>query len=166
MFACFPWNDSIFLSLSRYRAAYIAPAAETGSHKLFYVDYGITRAVSLNDIYRLTSLSVALREFPGQAFKIRLYEIPTMTPSLLARLRGLLPQNQKALVKILSSSSNIPLVNLFIQSGPQQTLASVNEALRYEKDLENFSDQASDGPVGRPAGKTSPSSLDNNPASR
>jgi hypothetical protein len=108
---------------------------------MLFIDYGITRTIDISKIYRLHSLSVALCRFPGQAFKIRLAPIPVLTSSLLERLRGLLPPNRTALVKI-TGQKEVPLVKIYIQLG--SVLASVNEALSFENDLEKTAVYVSD----------------------
>lgn len=69
-----------------------------GTYNIFYVDYGITKAIPLTRIYRLDSLSAALSKFPRQAIKVKLYKIPPINDRVIGLIRGLLTADTPAIV--------------------------------------------------------------------
>ena len=65
---------------------------------MYCVDIGRTKSTNISKIFLIESLSMALSKFPAQAIKVRLHNIPDITPNIVARIRGLLPNNCEALV--------------------------------------------------------------------
>lgn len=74
------------------------PNGESDIYDMFYVDYGSTAKIHISDIFRLGSLSAALSKYPFQALKVKLANIPAVTPSILEKIKNILPKNTSAIV--------------------------------------------------------------------
>lgn len=83
-----------------YRAAVAETNLQPNNayYQMFCVDNGRKQYTSISKIFLLESLSKALSNFPAQAIKVRLHNIPDITPNIVARIRGLLPKDCEALV--------------------------------------------------------------------
>uniref|UniRef100_A0A1A9UVJ1 HTH OST-type domain-containing protein n=1 Tax=Glossina austeni TaxID=7395 RepID=A0A1A9UVJ1_GLOAU len=108
---------------------------DDGYYNVCYVDYGIVRRTNMSKIFLLESLSVALSKFPAQAIKVRLHNIPTIANKIVARIRGLLPINCEALVKLAVPGAT-PMVTIYTRLEASGTLCTVNDAIRIEHELE------------------------------
>lgn len=96
-------DDEDASDIKWYRAALadtnIKPDCD--SYDMYYVDHGRTKTTNISKIFLLESLSMALSKFPAQAIKVRLHNIPDITPNIVGRIRGLLPNDCEALVSFL-----------------------------------------------------------------
>ncbi|XP_055857184.1 tudor domain-containing protein 7 [Episyrphus balteatus] len=105
---------------------------------IFYIDYGMTKKTHISNMFQLESLSTALSKFPRQGIKARLDNIPPTTSAIIARMRGLLPADSRALVKI-GTPSSIPLIIVYKRFEGSEALCNVNEVIRIEQELESSS---------------------------
>lgn len=139
-------SDSLFLiqdmdDLKWYRGALVS--GEVGPHsneyQIFYVDYGMVKATNISRIFRLESLSAALSNFPKQALRVKLHNLPSINPTIVARLRGLLPSESPAFVKI-AVPAVVPHVIVYKRSEINDVLFNVNEVIQIEYELESSND--------------------------
>jgi len=68
--------------------------------ELFAIDVGKLCSVHISKIYLLSGLNEALASIGAQAIKVRLYNVVDLKPSVVNRLRALLPINGEALVSL------------------------------------------------------------------
>lgn len=116
-----------------YRASVLQCAAERS--QVFYVDYGRTSTVSTAKMYRLDSMCQVLHSYPFQAIVCKLHEVPRLSASQLASLRGYLQPGTQAMVKITGLRQKVPVVKVFIRhrDGP---LFTVNDVILIEQEIE------------------------------
>lgn len=95
-------DDSDANDIKWYRASLADINAHPDNEKytMYFIDNGITKSVDISKIFLLESLSMALSNFPAQAIKVRLHNIPDITKNIVGRIRGLLPNECDALVSI------------------------------------------------------------------
>lgn len=116
-----------------YRATVLQCAAERS--QVFYVDYGRTSTVPTAKMYRLDSMCQVLHSYPFQAIACHLHEVPQLTASQLASLRGYLQAGTQAMVKITGLRQKVPVVKVFIRhrDGP---LFTVNDVILIEPEID------------------------------
>lgn len=98
-------NTNLYLVLDSdlkkwYRA--IILSTNIIEYKMFYVDYGMIRSVKTSKIFKLEGLSTALSTYPYQAVKMNLNGVHTITPSIVASLKGILTPSTKAIVSLFN----------------------------------------------------------------
>lgn len=122
-----------------YRAAILpTPNSNGKTESCKYVDFGMTKMVSREHIYRLDMLSTALSKYPHQAIHARLNETKTFNARIVARLRGLLCSSQPVLAQVAGYSATIPLVNICkrLESQESTVLCNINDTIRMELEIE------------------------------
>lgn len=102
-----------------------------------YVDYGMTKLVPRENIFRLDLLSAALSKYPHQAILVRLHEITNYNPKIVARLRGLLCAATTVLAQIVSHTSMVPMVNI-CKRLENNILCKINDTIRMEQEIERY----------------------------
>lgn len=72
--------------LKWYRAAILPTKTSNGTSELCkYVDYGMTKNVPRENIYRLDLLSAALSKYPHQAIHVRLNDVTNYNPKIVGK---------------------------------------------------------------------------------
>lgn len=109
-----------------------------GTVRTQLVDSGLILRAPLSSLVPLQSFSPALNDFPYQALSVRLGQADRAAGSMVARLRELL-LGARVLCRALPPPSGAPAlapphVELFVRTGPQHILASVNNAILMEYD--------------------------------
>lgn len=119
-----------------YRAAILPKKTTDETTELCkYVDYGMTKLVPRENIYRLDLLSVALSKYPHQAVLVRLHDVTNYNPKIVARLRGLLCSGSPVLAQIVNVSSMIPMVDI-CKRLENNILCKINDTIRMEQEIE------------------------------
>lgn len=122
--------------LKWHRAAILPKKTGDDSCELCkYVDYGMTKLVARENIYRLDLLSAALSKYPQQAIHVRLNDVTNYNARIVARLRGLLCSGSPVLAQIVSLSSMIPMVNI-CKRLENNILCKINDTIRMEQEIE------------------------------
>lgn len=143
--------DSLFFiqdqdDMKWYRGALVTDdngKIEGNRYNMFYVDYGRTKMTNISRIFRLESLSVALSKFPRQAIKVKLHNLPPISETTVARIRGLLPPESPAIAKV-AAHGLVPQVVIYTRFDTKELLVNVNEVIRIEYELEGAADQQPD----------------------
>lgn len=121
-----------------YRAA-ILPVLPTSSvastEQCRCIDYGMTKTIEREHIYRLDLLSSALALYPAQAILVRLNEIKSYNENVIARLRGLLNATSTVMAQVVGGST-IPLVNIYKRLEKPKILCKINDTILMEQELE------------------------------
>lgn len=125
------------LSSGWFRAVVEEKRMQGKEHKMFCVDYGCSKVVSEKDTYQIEPLSLALNKYPPLALKCRLYNIPAVTQTVLARMKALLAPNTTTLVKMTMQGS-VPQVNMYKRLDTNDIMFCVNETLRVEQEIEGL----------------------------
>ncbi|KAI8119984.1 Tudor domain-containing protein 7 [Lucilia cuprina] len=135
-------DDEDATNIKWYRAALTDSNIQPGSdsYEMYYVDNGRTKLTNISKIFLLDSLSMALSKFPAQAIKVRLHNIPDITANIVGRIRGLLPSDCEALVRLSVPGSTPPLVTIYTRLEGPGTLCTINDVIRIEHELEGCSD--------------------------
>lgn len=126
-----------------YRAAILPKtsqvAGDGGDHgateQCKLVDYGMTKLVPRENIYRLDQLSAALSKYPQQAILVRLHDVTNYNSKIVARLRGLLCSGTPVLAQIVSVTLMIPMVNI-CKRLENNILCKINDTIRMEQEIE------------------------------
>ncbi|XP_072943788.1 tudor domain-containing protein 7B isoform X2 [Epargyreus clarus] len=114
-----------------------------GTVRTLLVDSGLVLRAPLSSLVPLQNFSPALNAFPYQAMQVRLGAADRAAGSMAARLRQLL-LGERVLCRALpapppaaapAQTPQTPHVELFVRSGPQKILASVNNNILLEHDL-------------------------------
>lgn len=122
--------------LKWYRAVILPKKSTDDTMELCkYVDYGMTKLVPCENIYRLDQLSAALSKYPHQAILVRLHDVTNYNPKIIARLRGLLCAGTPHLAQIANLSSMIPMVNI-CKRLESNILCKINDTIRMEQEIE------------------------------
>lgn len=122
--------------LKWYRATILpTKSAITTTELCKYVDYGMTKHVPCENIYRLDLLSAALSKYPHQAILVRLHDVTNYNPKIVARLRGLLCSGSPVLAQIVGVSSMIPMVSI-CKRLENNILCKINDTIRMEQEIE------------------------------
>lgn len=121
-----------------YRAAILPkkPSDDTAEW-CKYVDYGMTKNVPRENIYRLDLLSAALSKYPHQAILVRLNDVTNYNAKIIARLRGLLCSGTPVLAQIVGVSSMVPMVNI-CKRLENNILCKINDTIRMEQEIETW----------------------------
>lgn len=125
------------LSSAWFRAVVDEKRSLTKEHKMFCIDFGCFKVASEKDIYQIEPLSMALNKYPPLAIKCRLYNIPTVTETVVARMKGLLAPDSTTLVKMTVQGS-VPQVNMYKRLDTNHIMFCVNETLRVEQELDGL----------------------------
>ncbi|XP_022821442.1 tudor domain-containing protein 7 isoform X3 [Spodoptera litura] len=110
-----------------------------GTVRTQLVDSGLILRAPLSSLVPLQSFSPALNAFPPQAVSVRLGPAERAAGGMVPRLRELL-LGARVLCRALPAAGGaggapaIPHVELFVRTGPQNILASVNNAILMEYD--------------------------------
>ncbi|CAH0405405.1 unnamed protein product [Chilo suppressalis] len=103
-----------------------------GTVRTQLVDSGLILRAPLSSLVPLQNFSPALSAFPWQAMQVRLGAAERAASSMVPRLRELL-LGACVLCRALPPASHTPPhVELFVRTGPQNILASVNNAVLME----------------------------------
>ncbi|XP_047985623.1 tudor domain-containing protein 7 [Leguminivora glycinivorella] len=105
-----------------------------GTVRTQLVDSGLVLRAPLSSLVPLASFSPALDQYPHQAKQVRLGPAERAAHGMAARLRELLLQ-ARVLCRALpapAAPAAPPHVELFVRTGPQNILASVNNAILME----------------------------------
>lgn len=122
--------------LKWYRAVILPRKSNDDTMELCkYVDYGMTKIVPRENIYRLDQLSVALSKYPHQAILVRLHDVTNYNATIISRLRGLLSAGTPHLAQIANLSSMIPMVNI-CKRLESNILCKINDTIRMEQEIE------------------------------
>lgn len=122
--------------LKWYRAVILPIKAGDDTTELCkYVDYGMTKSVPCENIYRLDLLSAALSKYPHQAIPVRLNDVTNYNPKIVARLRGLICCGLPVLVQVVSLTTMIPMVNI-CKRLESNILCKINDTIRMEQEIE------------------------------
>lgn len=134
---------------SLYRAE-ILSEPQDGKVDVFFVDYGNTSKVSVDEIWKLNSVSEAVSELPRQALKCRLKNVPpaghVWSEEATKALRDLVPESQLVTVKVVGGRQDCPDVELILHNVGEE--ASVNLAIIADMSVfpESSSSQNGDQP--------------------
>ncbi|CAH0592425.1 unnamed protein product [Chrysodeixis includens] len=107
-----------------------------GTVRTQLVDSGLILRAPLSSLVPLQTFSPALNAFPHQALAVRLGQAERAAAALVARLRELV-LGARVLCRALpthAGAPGAPHVALFVRTGPQNILASVNDAIIMEYD--------------------------------
>ncbi|GBP45730.1 hypothetical protein EVAR_44958_1 [Eumeta japonica] len=120
------------------RCIIISELDSEGTVRTQLVDSGLILRAPLSSLVPLQSFSPALNAFPRQAVQVRLGPADRAASSMVGRLRELLLDNV-VLCRAIPSPPSHPIgappnVELFVRTGPQNILASVNNAVLIEYD--------------------------------
>lgn len=121
-----------------YRAAILNNFNDDTNELCKYVDYGMTKRIPRDNIYRLDVLSVALSKYPHQAILVRLNDVTNYNPKIVARLRGLLCSGSPVLAQVVGVTSMVPMVNI-CKRLESNILCKINDTIRMEQELERYS---------------------------
>ncbi|XP_031618681.1 tudor domain-containing protein 7A-like isoform X3 [Contarinia nasturtii] len=128
-------------NLKWYRAAILPTKSTNSTTELCkYVDYGMTKNVPCENIYRLDLLSAALNKYPHQAIHVRLNDVTNYNPKIVARLRGLLCSGAPVLAQIANCSSMVQMVNICKRLPENNILCNINDTIRMEQEIESSLD--------------------------
>ncbi|XP_049692223.2 tudor domain-containing protein 7 isoform X1 [Helicoverpa armigera] len=108
-----------------------------GTVRTQLVDSGLILRAPLSSLVPLQSFSPALNAFPYQAVAVRLGPAERAAAAMVARLRELLLHTSvlcRAQPPAPGAAPAAPSVELFVRTGPQNILASVNNAILMEYD--------------------------------
>lgn len=113
-----------------------------GRAVMFFVDYGNTDLVSLNDMISLKGDNDALTKLPYQAIRCRLQNVPNSndlewTRAASERVDQLAPDDLPLIAKVVpgTSSRDVPQVHLFKRTEPNNEIVSINDTLNFEQNL-------------------------------
>lgn len=119
-----------------YRAAILPKKmADDSSELCKYIDYGMTKLVPRENIYRLDLLSAALSKYPHQAIHVRLHDVTNYNPKIVARMRGLLCSGSPVLVQTVNVTSMITMVSI-CKRLENNILCKINDTIRMEQEIE------------------------------
>lgn len=118
-----------------YRAAILPTNSIASTEQCKCIDYGMTKTIEREHIYRLDLLSAALNMYPAQAILMRLNEITSYNENVIARLRGLLNSTSMVMAQVVNSGT-IPLVNIYKRLESTKVLCKINDTIRMEQELE------------------------------
>ncbi|CAB3239962.1 unnamed protein product [Arctia plantaginis] len=107
-----------------------------GTVRTQLVDSGLILRAPLSSLVPLQTFSPALNAFPHQAISVRLGPAERVASAMVGRLRELV-LNTHVLCRAMPASPTPPAaphVELFVRTGPQDILASVNNAILLEYD--------------------------------
>lgn len=103
----------------------------------FCIDFGITKAIKLSNIYNLHSLSVALYKYPCQAIALKLNHLPMFSAYVLTRLRCICDVGTNVIVKAVSLDTLPPIVDIYKRDVPDNNnLMYINEWIAKEEELQ------------------------------
>ncbi|KAI5640546.1 tudor domain-containing protein [Phthorimaea operculella] len=121
------------------RCTIISELDSEGTVRTQLVDSGLILRAPLSSLVPLASFSPVLNDYPYQAIQVRLGAAEKAAGSMTKRLRELLLE-QRVLCRALPGAGGgergerggAPHVELFVRTGPQNILASVNNAILME----------------------------------
>lgn len=129
---------------SLYRAE-VMSSPKDDKVEVFFVDYGNTSFVSVNEIWELNTISDVMSELPRQALKCRMINVPPTgqfwSDQATKVLRELVPESQLVKLKVVGASSECPVVEINL---PDSDGCSVNQSLSLKADI-FLQDQAING---------------------
>lgn len=125
------------LSASWFRATVEERRPLNKEHKMFCIDFGCSKVVCEKDIHLIEPLSMALNKYPPLAVKCRLFNIPTVTETVVARMKALLAPDTTTLVK-MSMQGSVPQVIIYKRLETNDIMFCVNETLRVEQELDGL----------------------------
>ena len=104
-----------------YRAAITKQLHAQKEVEVIFVDFGDTETINPSEMILLDTVRKSVDEFPYQAIKVRLHNVPYL--SFGERLRELVPCDERVLVKTLPVRplSTIPEVEIFKRIQPKST---------------------------------------------
>ncbi|XP_075972301.1 tudor domain-containing protein 7 tapas isoform X2 [Anticarsia gemmatalis] len=117
------------------RCTIISGVDGEGTVRTQLVDSGLILRAPLSSLVPLQSFSPALNAFPYQALAVRLGAAERAAGAMVARLRELLLGARVLCRALPSSAPGAPHVELFVRTGPQHILASVNNSIVMEYDF-------------------------------
>ncbi|XP_037969050.2 tudor domain-containing protein 7A [Plutella xylostella] len=106
-----------------------------GTVRTLLVDSGLVLRAPLSSLVPLHAFSPALNAYPHQAIQVRLGAAERAASGMVTRLRELLLTSGvlcRALPAPLGAPAGPPHAELFVRTGPQNILASVNNAILME----------------------------------
>ena len=120
---------------SLYRAEVLSQPKD-GKVEVMFVDYGNSSAVSLTDVWELTTISEKMAELPRQALRCRLNNVPPpghyWSEQATKMFRDLVPESQLVVLKVVTDHTECPLVDIHL---PNSNDGSVNLDLSTEFDI-------------------------------
>merc|ERR1719474_46820 len=133
-------DDKLYLAKyaedgSLYRAQ-ILGEPQGDKVEVFFVDYGNSSQVSVNEIWELNTISEVMSELPRQALKCRLNNVPPpghfWSEQATKMFRELVPETQLVVLKVVGGSQDCPLVEIHL---PNSNDGSINLDLSTEFDI-------------------------------
>lgn len=97
----------------------------------FFIDYGFTKKVQYNRIFRST---VLLENYPKQAIAVRLHGVQDMNADTLLHLRSLLKPDDSVYLEVIQKESDasphLPLVRIYKLTETSNYMSSINDLLQ------------------------------------
>lgn len=116
-----------------YRAKIFAQDEEEKEFfQCFYVDYGFIKTCSKSVIFDISSTNVALYNYPSQAIPVALNKLENFDRQTLKRLRHILKNSNRVILKYVSDVSHGPIVDIFKRYEPSGDLYCLNNLLEME----------------------------------
>lgn len=120
-----------------YRVKVIDWAPNDQYAQLYFVDYGNTSIIKVTDetLYPIDELSDVICKYPYQALKVRM-DIAIIPKEFMKRVKEIMPDGRPILVRLIKyNEENVPLVEFFKRTEPDNLLFSVNAAILMDTDL-------------------------------
>lgn len=120
-----------------YRVKVIDWAPNNQYAQLYFVDYGNTSIITVMDeaLYPIDELSDVICKYPYQALKVRM-DIAIIPKEFMRRVKEIMPDGQPILLRLIKyNEENVPLVEFFKRTEPDNLLFSVNASILMDTDL-------------------------------
>lgn len=119
----------------KFSRARVLRKGVAGHVEVLFVDSGFSQKAAIEDVYSLSIMSSSLASIPPQAMPVRLINLNDSDSKTVAKLRQHLQPGELVLAKVVGFEGDVPLVEIFKRSSPDNALTSINNLVLKESSL-------------------------------